>query len=560
MGYKWIQWLKDYNGNKINLCVPIGVSAQDAADDADNYLSFAYQGWQPPSYNTWGLFPFNIALAQSCIANATAAGCEDVNFYMAVFPLGSNLQYHFVSGETITTTSTSQYLQSYFISLFAPSAGINLMYSWSTNVSLNVDDNPYRYPAIGIDEENHKAIFCSVTVSKGYADPDPQGGVTIEVMTRTDASRTQFYNAILSSVPPVKQDPYNAGGNSNEQLQTGDSTGNFDDSSDQISVPAAPTLDLSTTDLIQAYVPDVADIHTLATYMWNNFDKTDVAKDLSKLFADPRDGIVALFMLPFSPDKSVVKRLASIGSFPVAGLEMYTLSKQFKQISCGSVSLAEYYGNYLDYNPYTRITLFLPFVGEVQLDPDEVMGETVSVDYTVDCMTGEFVAFVSTSTKVLSQYQGNCAAQVPITSADYSRLNSALLQAAIGAVGTVAAIATGGGALAGAAAVGSTAAGAATTALNVMNSKVNHSHSGALGGTPGFMGIQTPYLIIHRARQSVPPDANTFKGYPCNGAFILGDLKGTGFTKVSDVILNDVGYTEAELEELRQILADGIIL
>lgn len=560
MGYKWIQWLKDYNGNKINLCVPVGISAQDAAEDADYYLSFGYQGWLPPDYSQYGINTLNVALAQSAIANATASGCEDVNFYMAEFPLGSTLQYHFVSGETITTRSTSQYLQSYFVSLFSPSAGIDQMYSVSSTVSLNVDNNPYRYPAIAIDEENQRAIFCSISVGKDYADPDPHGAVTIDVMTRTDGSRAQLYNAILSSVPPVKQDPYNAGGNSNEQLQTGDSAGNFDDTSDQISVPSAPSLNLSTTDLIQAYVPEEADIHTLATYMWSSFDKTDVSKDLSKLFADPRDGIVALFMLPFSPDKSVVKRLAAIGRFPVSGLEMYTLSKQFKQISCGSVSLAEYYGNYLDYNPYTRITLFLPYVGEVQLDPDEVMGETISVDYTVDCMTGEFVAFVSTSTKVLSQYQGNCAAQVPITSADYSRLNSALLQAAIGAVGAVAAVATGGGAVAGAAAVGSTAAGAATTALNVMNSKVNHSHSGALGGTPGFMGIQTPYLIIHRARQSVPPDANAFKGYPCNGAFILGDLKGAGFTKVSDVILDNFGYSDAEMSELRQILADGIFL
>ena len=274
----------------------------------------------------------------------------------------------------------------------------------------------------------------------------------------------------------------------------------------------------------------------------------------------PRDGIVALFMLPFSPDKSANKRQSAIGKYPVTGLQMYTLSNQFKEISCGSVTISEYYGNYLDYNPYTRLTLFLPFVGEVQLDPDEVMNETVYVDYTVDCLTGEFVAFVSTSTKVLSQYQGNCASQVPTTSADYSRLNSAMLQAAIGAVGAVAGLATGGGAVAGLAAAGAMAQGAASTALNIMNSKVNHSHSGALGGAPGFMGVQTPYLIIHRARQSVPYDANKFKGYPANANMKLSDLEGCGFTTVREIKLDNYPFTEAEAEELRTILGNGIYL
>ena len=361
--------------------------------------------------------------------------------------------------------------------------------------------------------------------------------------------------------PATNNDPYAGTGEAAEdQLQTGPAGGNADDTSDAISVPSAPLLNLSTTDLIQAYVPDLSDIQTLANFMWGNFDKTDTSKDLSKILADPRDGIVALFMLPFSPDKSANKRQSAIGKYPVTGLQMYTLSNQFKEISCGSVTISEYYGNYLDYNPYTRLTLFLPFVGEVQLDPDEVMNETVYVDYTVDCLTGEFVAFVSTSTKVLSQYQGNCASQVPTTSADYSRLNSAMLQAAIGAVGAVAGLATGGGAVAGLAAAGAMAQGAASTALNIMNSKVNHSHSGALGGAPGFMGVQTPYLIIHRARQSVPYDANKFKGYPANANMKLSDLEGCGFTTVREIKLDNYPFTEAEAEELRTILGNGIYL
>ena len=375
--------------------------------------------------------------------------------------------------------------------------------------------------------------------------------------TFRDSDQYKYYLIASDSwTPPPNDDPYHAGGSSTDQLQTGDATGDFDDSSDVISLPTLPTLNLSASHLLTAYVPDVQDINDLADFMWGNFDHTDVTKDLSKIFADPRDGIIALFMLPFEPDKSVNKQQAGIGGFPIVGLDMYTLTSQFKHISCGSVDVTEFYGNYLDFNPFCRLTLFLPFVGEVQLDPDEVMGQTVSVDYYVDCLTGAFVAFVSIADKILAQYQGNCSTQIPTTAADYTAVNSALLTAATAAVGLGVTVATGGAAAATLAAAGA----AGSSAVGVMQSKVNHSHSGALGGAAGFLGSQTPYLLIHRARQSVPANANEFKGYPCNATFNLADLEGAGFTKVHDIILDNFGYSDAEMSELRQILADGVFL
>ena len=175
---------------------------------------------------------------------------------------------------------------------------------------------------------------------------------------------------------------------------------------------------------------------------------------------------------------------------------------------------------------------------------------------------------MSTATKILAQYQGNCSLQAPTSSADYSRLNSAILTAATAAVGGAVGI---GAAAAGAGSVGAgIAAGAgeaarnipsfAGNAMNVQQAKVNHSHSGALGGASGFMGSQKPYLLIHRARQSVPADANTFKGYPCNAKFNLSDLEGSGFTVVRNVKLDGLKLSEGELEELRGILGSGIYL
>ena len=585
MAWKWIQWLKDYNGNKINLCAPIAKSAQDVADAAGGQLILSYQGWLPPSYNVWGIIQENVALAHNAVGNAVASGCEDVARYLASFGVGSSLQYHFVSGESVTSSVPSASGGYYYVQWFDPSAGITFDTAPGSYIYKDPTKNNYKYPAIAIDEENQRAIFCSIDVNPDYVDEvDPQGSVIITVFPQTDAHRATFYNAIISSVPVQRQDPYNAGGNSNEQLSTGDSPGNFDDSSDQISIPGAPTLNLASNYFIKVWQPTLTDLDDLADIMYGNFDKTDPQQWLSQIFADPRDGIVALFMLPFTPATST-KIAATVGRHVLiksdsTNLEMAPITGQFHEVDCGSITFSEYYGNYLDYNPYTRITLFLPFVGEVQLDPDEVMGETVSVKYHVDAYSGSFVAFVATATKVLAQYQGYCALQMCYTSADYSRLNQAVIGAATAAVGISSGVAVGGAAIGSAAgmniygqqgagqalasgveAFAGAGQGALSAANNVQGSKVNHSHSGALGGAAGFMGNQKPYVIIHRARQSVPPDANAFRGYPCNGTFTLRDLKGCGFTKVSDIVLDNMGgYSDAEIAELRSILAAGVFL
>lgn len=363
-----------------------------------------------------------------------------------------------------------------------------------------------------------------------------------------DSAQESIFAAINGLIP--KPDPYLPGGTST----TGGGGGSFDDSSDTISLPSVPALNLTLSGMLNAYHISVTDLNDLASWIWGNYDKTDSTKVLSKVFANPTDAILALFMLPFTPGYSSAIQV-TVGGYAAGSLQFSPLNQQFYDLDCGTVTISEYWGNYLDYNPYTRITLFLPGVGEVQLDPDEVMGKTVGVTYRVDCLTGQFVCFVHGDNKVFSQYQGCCALQVPVSSADYSRLNSAILQAAQTAAGFAVGVATGG------ASMGTMMQGVsnmASAALNVLNSKVNHSHSGSLTGAAFFMGSQKPYLLIHRARQSVPEHANRYYGYPSNVTAVLGSL--SGFTTVKDIVLDGFPLTRDELEKLRGILSAGIYI
>lgn len=416
---------------------------------------------------------------------------------------------------------------------------------------------------IGIITDGTKYnLFCADLYGREYDVYNDENGYVLRCAGLSDQVSVMISMLLFGNVPIVSGDPYgNIGTPAEDQVQTGDAAGNGDESSDVISIPSTPTLNLAACQMINVYVPSLSDVQTLAGYLWTNFDLHDVNNSLSKVFTDPINAILSLHILPFTPSSSTAITV-TFGGYATS-VQIPPASEQFHDVDCGSISFSEFWGNYLDYNPYTRITACLPFVGQVDLDPDEVMGKTVKIKYRVDVVTGAFVCFLYIDgEKVLGQYAGNMAQQVPVSAADFSRLNAAILNVASTAAAGF------GGAVMGGFSAASAAEGAVSAGLglgqsavdNVLNAKVRVAHSGGLSGSPGIMGILKPYVIIHRARQSVPADANHFKGYPCNAKFKLADLEGCGFTSVRRIKLDGIKLTEGELEELRGILAAGVYL
>lgn len=430
--------------------------------------------------------------------------------------------------------------------------------------SISLQHTSYTYvygPVAGFgfafDYDNSYA--CPVYVTVGVYD-DGYGIIYGSYVNNTYAIQPADYNIISSvalvifsdrATPPTPSyNPYADGGFSDE---SGTPSGDYDDTSDVISVPSIPSFNLGITSLINVWVPSTGDINNLASYLWSNFDLTDPTKTLSKMFTDPLSYILSLHMLPFTVGSSTAITVTLAGL--ATTVSMPPATEQFHDIDCGSVTISEYWGNYLDYT-YTKIVLCLPFCGQVDLDPDEVMGKTIKVKYRVDIITGAFVCFVYIDgDKVLGQYAGNCAAQIPISAADFSRLNAAVL-----GVAGAAASAFGSAALGGHGGMLNGASGGliSSIAANSQNAKVRAQHSGGLTGAPGFMGIQKPYLIIHRPRQSVPEDYEQFKGYPSNVTMQLSSC--TGFTSVREIKLNGLPFTDGELSELKSILEGGVIL
>ena len=338
--------------------------------------------------------------------------------------------------------------------------------------------------------------------------------------------------------PISNDDPYAPGGGS----WTGGGTGDYDNTTDTMGVPDLPTLSAASTGFLTLFNPTAAQMRSLASYMWSGLFDIDTFK---KIFADPMQCILGLSIVPVNVPSGGSANV-KVGNIDT-GVSMTLASSQYVSLICGTVSIKEYWGSYLDYEPYTKIDLYLPYCGIHPLSTDDVMGKTVGVTYHVDVLSGACVAYVTVGGQVLYSYAGQCGSSIPITGNDWTNVINGALSIA-GSIGTM--VATGG------ASAPMAIGNIASTAVNSM--KPNVEKSGSISGTAGLMAVQTPYLIITRPRQAVPERQNAYMGYPAFITESLGQLH--GYTEVESIHLEHIPATGAELAEIESLLKSGVIL
>ena len=77
-------------------------------------------------------------------------------------------------------------------------------------------------------------------------------------------------------------------------------------------------------------------------------------------------------------------------------VECYKLTDGYKtHFNLGTYTFTPYFNNFLDYTPYTKYELYLPYCGFVDMDATEYTGKTISIDYILDYTQGSCLAVVS---------------------------------------------------------------------------------------------------------------------------------------------------------------------
>lgn len=386
-----------------------------------------------------------------------------------------------------------------------------------------------------VDYENELAWFLGMSFSSEVDEPFWAIGGSSNG-SKNPAISHELFEIVKGSLY-VEQDPY-------EEDESGDGGGDRGTSmgNDNINIPSLPTISISDTGFITLYNPTALQLKNLASYMWT----PDFFDSIVKLWADPMDVILNLSILPVQvPNKG--SQLVKVGNIET-NITMNLASGQFVELDCGSITIEKKWGSYLDYSPYTKIEIYLPYIGVRSLDTDEIMGKSVQVIYHIDIMSGGLVCFIKCGQSILYSFSGQCGVSIPITSQNFSNLITSTLQLV---TSTALMNKTGGIS----SAVGVTMANSANT---IANSKPTIEKSGAISGVSGFMAIPKPYLIINRPRPCIPKNQNKYLGYPSHTLHKISDMK--GFTIFSDVRLNGISCTDSELDELNTLLKGGVIL
>lgn len=405
-------------------------------------------------------------------------------------------------------------------------------------------------------------------------------------------TNSSWSQAFLQEAHFINTDnPYYGGGYS--EPGGGDSSKqNWADTSDFVNpdtMPDETAIGAVDSGLLTIFTPSKAQLNHLSSLLWANDFFSFVEKSLTGI----EDLFVSLGIVPFVVTAGGLADVtwlnySTLGPAQIpTSVQLTKAASQFMEFNMGNVSLT---GNddrvfatdsVLDYSPYSRLGIYLPFIGYQELDIDECREKTINLKYRIDILSGACVALISINGRTMYQFSGNCITQIPLTSADYSQAINTAVNVGIAAtsMGTTAAVASAGDALTASkagtrgftkemgeyqnvqhAAMVSNAENslAGATANGFMGMKPNFKKSGAISGSTSLLSVKQPYLCITTPRQSMPEGYERVCGFPCNVGGKLSDF--SGYTVVEDVRLNGLVATSPEVEEIYQLLKTGIII
>lgn len=350
--------------------------------------------------------------------------------------------------------------------------------------------------------------------------------------------------------------------------------------------------------LITIFTPSDVQLQYLSDIIWGN----GFLQFMQNLVENIADLFISLGMVPFTVDKGATVEVtwfdfAITGQQVGTGIMLTKAAKQLVEIDMGNIYLDGgdsrpfASDSVLDYSPYSRLGIYLPFIGYQELDIDECRNTKINLKYRIDILSGTCVAQITlfnesySDGKTIYQFTGNCLTQLPLTAMDAQGLisnavNIGIAAASAGATSSVASAGdalaqsqfeSGGGnlgveydrmqhAFAANAAKVSNAQGslAGATANGMMGMKPNFKKTGAISASASLMSVMQPYLFLETPRQSFPAGYNKMCGFPCNMGGTLGSFD--GFTVVEDIRLNGLVATSPEVEEIYQLLKTGVII
>ena len=141
------------------------------------------------------------------------------------------------------------------------------------------------------------------------------------------------------------------------------------------------------------------DVDDLCDFLYDN-DPSVIQRVLDGLKLNgenPMDFMIGLRMLPFNILDYISSEPEEIGfgNGVATGVTAEKIGSDSFVIELGECNFPTYYGNFLDYEPYTTAKLYIPYCNEVEIPTSIFAGHKIKVDLIVDITTGGCIGCIS---------------------------------------------------------------------------------------------------------------------------------------------------------------------
>jgi hypothetical protein len=324
---------------------------------------------------------------------------------------------------------------------------------------------------------------------------------------------------------------------------------------DHITDTNIPTLSGLNNGIVTLYRPTEAQLSQISAFLWSD----NVLDNFKKYFNNFADNLLNLYILPFIPAGLNTKTF-KVGNMTSDITDVEFCTQRFYDIDMGSVNIEKLWDCYLDFAPYTKLEIYLPYLGMHSLDVDEFMcptkidgtlqrglGSVLSLTYRLDILTGVIVAKVKLNGDIRYQFEGRVGATIPLTGQTYASMVQGIVTAGAGLIST---IATGG--------LTAPMSAAAAVAGTVNAAKPSVERVGNISGDASMLCTNEPYIVISRPNKPELINQARYTGFPSYKTDTIGNFE--GFTQVIDAHIDGISCTEEERAMILSLLKEGVIL
>lgn len=337
------------------------------------------------------------------------------------------------------------------------------------------------------------------------------------------------------------------------------------------------TSTITDTNIVSVYALTNNEVRDFSTYIWSNASQ-GLWQALAGQLQNPMDVILSLHTIPYANSDGTFVFSTQSANIALAGIDSgiasHKVLKDNFQDFVGTVSLSSFIRhNFVDFPPYTELSVYLPYLGYVDLDLNDFRDrvgddDTLGLHYIVEPMTGNFIAKLTSFKKnykgvkddatsslngsVMYSFSGNMARQLPLANRHFDILGglagigSSLLMGGVQATMAKKPI---GGIVGG-------VAGAVGSVIDMMTPKV--SHNGNLGGNFGYLDSNVARIIMRSTPYYIPSNYGLTTGYVVN-SYYSSFANLLGLVVIENWIPKNMSRaTLEEITELEKLLKEGV--